>query len=230
MNLYMLVEGKRTEKKIYPEWLHHTVPHLVRVYRPEDAITNNFYIISGNGYPSILTHTQQAVETINSLGGLYDHFAVIVDCEDVDIESRREEISDIISSNRINSNVNTFIIIQNCCIETWLLGNRKFIQPNPTLPELINCVNYYNVRLNDPEDMNKPEWHSGTTASFHDYYLDKIFKGRTGGHMVYNKNSPGEATKRHYLNSLVKRYTTDSHINTFGELLHFLRYIDPDCM
>ena len=85
MNLYMLVEGKRTEKKIYPQWLLHTVPQLTRVTQPQDAISNNYYIISGNGYPSILTHTKQAVETINGLGGLYDFFAVIVDSEDVGV-------------------------------------------------------------------------------------------------------------------------------------------------
>lgn len=230
MNLYMLVEGKRTEKKIYPQWLLHTVPQLTRVTQPQDAISNNYYIISGNGYPSILTHTKQAVETINGLGGLYDFFAVIVDSEDVGVETRRKEISDAIESVGINLPVNTFVIVQNYCIETWLLGNKKFIQPNPTLPELKDCMDFYNVRLNDPEEMDKPAWHTGTKASFHDYYLDKIFRGRTGGRLVYNKTTPGEATKKHYLNSLVKRHSSDRHISTFGELLAFLRCISPNCI
>ena len=31
MNIYFLVEGRHTEKKIYPEWLKHLIPELKKV-------------------------------------------------------------------------------------------------------------------------------------------------------------------------------------------------------
>ena len=30
MNLYFIVEGRRTEKKVYPEWLNFLIPELKR--------------------------------------------------------------------------------------------------------------------------------------------------------------------------------------------------------
>jgi hypothetical protein len=42
MNLYFLVEGQSTEKKVYPAWLSHLLPELNRVNNYDEVDTNNF--------------------------------------------------------------------------------------------------------------------------------------------------------------------------------------------
>lgn len=50
MNLLFLIEGIRTEPKIYKAGLSHLFPDLNFVLRPEDMTTNSCRIIGGNGY------------------------------------------------------------------------------------------------------------------------------------------------------------------------------------
>ncbi|MEQ8536396.1 MAG: hypothetical protein RIB93_02865 [Coleofasciculus sp. D1-CHI-01] len=54
MNIYFLVEGKSTEKKIYPKWLEYLLPELIRVKYHDQVQKNNYYLISAKGYPAIL--------------------------------------------------------------------------------------------------------------------------------------------------------------------------------
>ena len=80
MNIFILVEGK-TEKKIYPKWLAHLVPHLSKVDRPELVNQNNYCIVSGNGYPSILTFLENSIEETNRVG-TFDFFIVVADADE----------------------------------------------------------------------------------------------------------------------------------------------------
>lgn len=45
------IEGKRTEKKVYPAWLSILTPHLKKVNIAGDVSDDNYYLISGEGYP-----------------------------------------------------------------------------------------------------------------------------------------------------------------------------------
>ena len=54
MNLLFLVEGGKTEPKVYKAWLQHLFPSLTFVVRPEDMTMNTCRIIAGNGYPSMV--------------------------------------------------------------------------------------------------------------------------------------------------------------------------------
>ncbi|MDV2999865.1 MAG: hypothetical protein N5P05_001471 [Chroococcopsis gigantea SAG 12.99] len=51
MNIYFLVEGNSTERKIYPKWLEYLIPELMRVDYHDQVDNNNYYLISGEGYP-----------------------------------------------------------------------------------------------------------------------------------------------------------------------------------
>lgn len=55
MNLLFLVEGEKTEPKIYKAWLRHLFPHLTFVDKPEDMKTNSCRIIPGYGYPNMIS-------------------------------------------------------------------------------------------------------------------------------------------------------------------------------
>lgn len=62
MNLYFLVEGRRTEAKVYPKWLSHLLPHFSRVERFNEVDDKNYFLISGEGNPSILdVHLPNAI-------------------------------------------------------------------------------------------------------------------------------------------------------------------------
>ncbi len=53
MNLYFLVEGKRTEPKIYPSWFEYLLPNYNKIQNPGKVSNNNYYLISGLGYPAL---------------------------------------------------------------------------------------------------------------------------------------------------------------------------------
>jgi len=48
MNIYFLVEGRRTEKKVYPRWLSYLLPELKEVTDPFEIGFNNYYVFNGN--------------------------------------------------------------------------------------------------------------------------------------------------------------------------------------
>ena len=67
MNIYFLVEGKRTEMKVYPKWLSYLVPQLQRVNAHQNVKDNNYFMFSGNGFPSLPhNHLRNAIEDINN--------------------------------------------------------------------------------------------------------------------------------------------------------------------
>lgn len=66
MNIYLLMEGSKTEPVVYNAWINHVAPHMSQVKKLSDIKENNFYIISSQGYPRILTHAiADTVKDIN---------------------------------------------------------------------------------------------------------------------------------------------------------------------
>ncbi len=47
MNLYIVVEGRTSEKKVYPCWIKRINPILVEITDLDDFSGNNYYLISG---------------------------------------------------------------------------------------------------------------------------------------------------------------------------------------
>lgn len=54
MNIYLLVEGEKTEPKMYPAFLSYLLPELIRIDLPHEAIgkKNCYYLMTGGGIPS----------------------------------------------------------------------------------------------------------------------------------------------------------------------------------
>jgi hypothetical protein len=120
MNIYFLVEGKRTEMKVYPKWLSYLVPKLKRVNAFQNVESNNYYIFSGNGFPSLLdNHLRNCIEDINSIKK-YDYFVICLDADEQNIQQCKQEILDFMISEKLalNPNVQFEIIVQNKCLET----------------------------------------------------------------------------------------------------------------
>lgn len=228
MNLYFVVEGKRTERKLYPKWLKFLLPKYSRLDNFECASNNNYYLLSSEGFPSILQRTQEAIDNIK-ITGKYNRLIVILDSEDSSIDERRELIQNILIDNPLPNSVKLDIIVQHRCIETWLLGNRKAISRQPTCPVTCKCKQFYDVTLENPELMDKPDDYTGSTASFHEHYLSHALRDQSNGQAGYSKSHPGQTMTESYWLQLVARYRDMGHIQSIGtliELINEIRRID----
>lgn len=54
MNIYMLMEGSRSEPIIYDAWIKYLSPNMTRVYDLNLIDDDKFYITSSDGYPRIV--------------------------------------------------------------------------------------------------------------------------------------------------------------------------------
>ncbi|HVA46363.1 MAG TPA: hypothetical protein VNH11_08320 [Pirellulales bacterium] len=154
MNVYFLVEGKRTERKVYPAWLGHLLPELRQVAQPQDAVENNYFIISGFGYPSMLhDHLPNAVADVNKFDR-YSHLVVCLDAEELTINDRRTEVIEFSKQRRCRLlRAELLVIVQNRCLETWFLGNRKIVSRSPQNQALGRYLAFFDVTRDDPEQM-----------------------------------------------------------------------------
>lgn len=167
MNIYFLVEGNSTEKQIYPKWLEYLIPNLVRVQYHDQVKNNNYYLISGKGYPRILYDgLENAADKILEVPR-YDYLVICVDADEDSVEERIQYIREFISNKKIDlGETKLEIIVQNRCIETWLLGNKKiFDSRQPLELPLASYVNYYDVSQHNPEKMGNYEMRNH--ADFH---------------------------------------------------------------
>jgi hypothetical protein len=113
------------------------------------------------------------------------------------------------------SNTLHHIIIHNCCIETWFLGNSRVMKRNPQSERLRRFKEFYDVSVNCPELMGCPAGYR-VKAHFHLDYLKEMMieKG-----LSYTKENPREAQKRTYLAALAKRHDKTGHLESFGRLV-----------
>jgi len=226
MNLYFLVEGS-SEFNIYPKWLSHLLPHFKRVNEYDQVTDNNYFIFNAFGQPTIINeHLPNAIKDINFLElqgkHYYNYLLVCLDAEEMNVDELR---SDILVSLKSNKNINLsgieiVLIIQNRCIETWLLGNENFILtqaaniPLKYSEPLLTYRNYYDVRNQDPELMGiYTGSRSVTHAQFHEEYLKAAFKARQ---LSYSKGKSKEVGEKFYLDKLIKRITLQpNHLKSF---------------
>lgn len=218
MNVYFLVEGKRTERKVYPAWLGYLLPELRRVERLHDAVQNNYYLISGEGYPSLLDdHLPNAVEDVNR-DDRYTHLIVCLDADELTVADRRAEVLDCMKrpASRLKHKAELIVVVQNRCIETWFLGNRKIVTRAPQSQALRKYIDFFDVSQEDPEQMGTFQGFT-THARFHGRYLEEIFSERG---IRYNKTRPGHVLEKPYLDELISRVQQQNrHLLTFQ---HFL--------
>ncbi len=219
MNVYFLVEGKKTEYKVYPAWLSLLVPSLIKVRLTHEVNKHNYCLFSAEGYPSIIyDHIPNAVKDVNNHGS-YDYLVVCLDADEETVESRIEEVNNFLKQEKIRlKNTKLVIIIQNRCIETWFLGNRRLIRNNPESLELRKYLDFYNLIDLDPELMGVYPGYS-THAHFHEAYLKEIFSERN---IHYTKRNPGHVLESSYLEQLILHTQKEPrHLMTFQTFFNF---------
>jgi len=219
MNVYFLVEGLRTEMAIYPSWIASLCPNLHRVEKVFAATRDSFFIFSGEGYPSILdNHLRAAVDDVNR-SGKYDYLVIVIDADELSVADRVDEIRTFVREEGIEMvpSCTLEIVVQNRCIETWLLGNRQVVRQNPTSSDLLEFKNFYDVRVADPEAM---PCRTGFDlhAACHLKYLKTAFAERN---ITYSKRSPGNAATATYIQALKRRASSTGHLQSLQAFLSF---------
>lgn len=221
-SIYLLVEGGRTEPILYSSWLPHLLPGFVQLLRPEDsANAEGFYIVAGYGYPSILNRIEAALDDVSAFPG-FSRLVVALDCEDRSAEEVEAEVRALVPSTPTTTEVD--VVVANCAIESWLLGNRKFVKRSPATEPLISYRRGFDVTRNDPELMpNLLPMRFNTRAQFHKEYLKAAFREHG---LTYSEARPGPATSAGYLQEIIARANDGSipqHLSSFSGLLYVLQ-------
>ncbi|MGH9931184.1 MAG: hypothetical protein ACREA9_18400 [Pyrinomonadaceae bacterium] len=202
MRVYFLVEGRRTESKVYAAWLSHLVPELSRIAFVDDPHPLSYFLISAEGYPSIISEMLPASIRDINLSGTYNYLVVSLDADEESVEDRVNEINQFLEDNNLSLlEAALVVIIQNRCIESWFLGNRRIVTRNPLSASLRLYQEFYDIVSEDPELMGKYQGF-GTHAQFHLQYLREIFRERS---ITYSKRRPGHVLDKSYLDRLIER-------------------------
>lgn len=218
MNLYFLVEGKETEPKVYRSWLRHLLPEIQEVQGFQEVSGNNYLLIGArHKSPSFMNRLKASILEVNTNNN-YDYLIICIDAEDRTVDETiieiEEALNHLIDENvKLTSRTRIEFVIQNRCIETWFLGNRRIFSRTPQNPELLNYINHFNVFLDDPEEMEKPANNEqfGSHAQFHFEYLRLLFSEKN---IVYTKQRPREVEERYYLDQLKRRVAETSHLRS----------------
>ncbi len=209
---------------LYPKWLSYSLPDYTQYAKPEDAQTggNGYYLISGYGIPSIYDHIRDAIATIQAAGS-YDLFVVSLDAEDESFAVRYAEIEEQIARHTLPEGCQSFIVVQDCCIETWLLSNATAItNPPPNNCNAAAFFDHYDVTENDPELLPKPEGERGSRAKYHTKYLKGVLTACVG--RGYVKGRSGPYCDEAYWQGMCGRLDSHpQHMNSFRRFVNFLR-------
>ncbi|HDI2995323.1 hypothetical protein [Acinetobacter baumannii] len=217
MNLYLLMEGSCTEPLVYQCWLKHLHPALNFVDNLDNITINNCYCVSSHGYPRILTNAlESSIKDIVKVDK-FSEFWIILDADDCTVLERKQEVFTKLSelSTIIPKYLKIKIIVQKSCIETWGLGNTKVFPTSSTDIDFQKFVSFYNVRDNDPEEMECPSDFDGTIAQYHFFYLRKMLRLKN---IRYKKERPNDLDKTYYFDQLRARYQDTNHLKSFQEL------------
>lgn len=218
MNLYFLLEGRRSEPQIYAAWLPIVAPIFRRVPRYDLVTRNSYFLFTADGYPGILTkHLPNAVRDVNAVGK-YDFLVVVLDADEASVDERHSEIVKALSETPLKG-TELVMIVQNRCLESWLLGNRRIIARTPEDPILQKYVDFYDVSSLDPELMPcHPDFR--THSQFHHAYLRRAFAAKE---ITYSKRNPGHACEPTYIQQLINRLKREpAQLHSLRRLLSFL--------
>jgi len=237
MNIYFLVEGL-SESEFYPKFVEHYFGDLLtKVDFPIDAISNNYYLIGDGGYPFIYTGPKYTVDSSASLKNaildinsnpVYDYLIICLDADELTVRERVEEFEKYIQKYStegvvLNNYCEYKLIVQNRCIETWFLGNKKIYKRNPNTEPLMSYARYFNVSTNDPELMDNYS-DEFSPQDFHHQYLRVLIREKM--RKPYRKETPLKVVDTIYMNELHKRVLArNNHLKSLYNLIDLFKYV-----
>lgn len=218
MNIYFLVEGGKTEPLVYPMFCNVFFDgRLTQVEAVHLLDQNNFFILSAGGYPQVFTTIlKSTIQDINQHGNI-NYLFICLDSEETAIEDREQELNQYLDKYKNEDGIElidcrVILVVQNRCIETWFLGNRRIYKDNPQSELLRKYQNHYDVSRNDPELMPKLASFD-LHATFHLSYLKELLKERKAR---YSKRSVASVNAETYINELVQRVKNTDHLKSFS--------------
>lgn len=211
MKLYFLLEGVGSEMQAYPSWMKKLLPTLEIFNNTEEfndfMITDNSaYFISGEGYPSLLTKVESSIKDIEAVKNV-DYFFVILDSDDESLEVRQKAVLDQCKKHDISRNIKVCVIVQKRCFETLILRNQRYIprhpepNPEPNMESFWDLFQYYNVHVNDPEDMGNYN-DRYTHSQFHAHYAKKALWEKK---IIYTKGKIGVVAQGDFILGIKNR-------------------------
>jgi len=226
MNIYVVVEGEVGEKQVYREWIPYVNSALKFSSTLDQVNNNNFFIMHGGGYPQYFTVIQNAINdvlsiSLDGINRLFDRLVVSTDAEENSYEEKFQEIKEFIESNLENKKIKYLdckIIIQNFCLETWGLGNRKIISQSNKSDELKKLTKKFNVSKKDPELLTLDHKETLTRAQYAEKYLRAALLSKHKN-LTYNKSNPQALLNKKYFDQLKSRLHDTKHILSFQGFL-----------
>lgn len=215
MNIHIVVEGVVGEKKIYQDWVPLVNPKLNYVQHISEIQDNHFTITAGGGYPHYYDVIDAAIYDVNNHGNI-DRLVVAVDSEEMEFDEKYGEIDAHLSKSHCLAEVR--IVIQHFCLETWALGNRVIIRPNPQDSKLREYRKFYNVRDDDPELLPAYQPEELNRAQFVEKYLRRALQDRYK-RLTYTKSNPNALLHFKYFQRIVERFEQTGHISSFEAFL-----------
>jgi hypothetical protein len=215
MNIHIVVEGAIGEKKVYQHWIPLVNPSLRYVQHISEIQDNHFTIVAGGGYPYYYEVIDAAVDDVNSHGNI-DRFVVAVDSEDMSFDEKYTEIETRLSGSRCTAKVQ--IVVQHFCLETWALGNKVIIRPNPQDLKLREYKKFYDVRRRDPELLPPYQPEELNRAQFAEKYLRRALQDKYRK-LTYTKSNPDVLLHFKYFQRVKERLEQTGHIPSFGTFL-----------
>lgn len=214
MNILFIVEGKRTEKMLYKKWIPYLYNSLDYVSSISELHENNFTIISGGGNPQYFERIKEIFRDIIELNNV-NYVFICVDSEELSFSEKLQEMKDFIANDCPLIDCEIKIIVQNHCIETWLMGNKKINISTTSNKELQKYRDFHNVNILDPEYLVSID--DRTIAQFTFNYFKLIIRDKG---LSYSKNNVKYVGNQSYFNQLKKRFENDNHISSFGYFLN----------
>ncbi|MCX7171302.1 MAG: hypothetical protein NTY41_13720 [Proteobacteria bacterium] len=224
MNFYVVVEGEVGEKLVYKEWIPYVAPHLSFAPTIRGVTTDNYFIVSGGGYPNLFEIIEDGIDDVISLrqGGvpLFDRLVVVVDSEDFSREDRLTEINSAISHglSARAATIDYKIIIQHFCLEAWALGNKKIVSKNVRDPSLKMFLETHNVFSQDPELLPAFPARGLNRAQAATVYLRLLLNNKFR-RLTYTKNNPDALLNQKYFDQLRIRQSSSGHIDSFSTFI-----------
>ena len=214
MNIYIVTEGK-TEKIIFKDWIRIVNPGLRYIERLDELTTDNYYIISGMGYPYYYEIIEAAIQDVNQLQ--FDRLVISLDSEEMSKQDKYDEIDDFFSKKHCSRDIR--IVVQHFCFETWALGNRKLFSKNPSLAKLREYKRFFNVKISDPELLPSKSDEELNRSQLAEKYLCLAFNDRFRN-LTYKKSNPQYIAHQSYLGQLKNRLVDTRHIASFDDFLN----------
>ena len=223
MNYYFLLEDEKSFLKVLPYWLEHIGFPCRRVASIMDVHNNHYVLQSGQGVVQLVTKAlYETIETIKQNPKKIDKLVVVLDAEDKQAETRKQEVLNKIQEKYVLEQLDFVIQIFVCnrCFETWLLGCEGIYPKDVESASFFyEYYSHYNIEQNDPEQMLIPTERDESIAHYHFMYLHEMFRYKR---IRYNKKKPEYVASASYLEGMRKRIENTEHLHSFKEFIDFI--------